>query len=436
MPIVVGTQWARRRGALPWSIRESAPVQVRLVTQPFEDSANLHDFFMQVADDADLINLRIAVAWVKASGLDRVRDEVSAITARGHSSLILGVDERGASEEGLRLAQELFSEVFVFHDPGGGTFHPKVYSAASEERAIAFIGSNNLTAGGLYWNHEAAVELQLDLTSDEDRGFLGELELYFERLLGDSEVCLPLTDDLLKRLLAERRFGIGPERRPSRPDEGEGPEDDDSAVDDEPGQERIFGRSRYARRRDPRRRARTTDRRDRRTPQSRTPAAGRGATAATGAAPTVVKRWTKTMSASDAQQKSTPRTQVTGNIKLTEAGHDFDWTTYFRDTFFADLNWHSTDKPRGTLETADVDVEVFVDGVSVGTYEMVVDHAAYRRLAGTRDQSNVPTWLKWRAFGAYLREHPLAGRVASLERMSDDSFRLHIQDGPTGPFLS
>lgn len=425
----------------PRPISENAPVQVRLVTQPFEDSANLDDFFMQVAHDADLINLRVAVAWVKASGLDRVRDQVAAVTARGHSSLILGIDERGASEEGLRLAQQLFSEVFVFHDPGGGTFHPKVYSAASEERAIAFIGSNNLTAGGLYWNHEAAVELQLDLTTDGDQGFLAELALYFERLLGDSEVCLPLTDDLLERLLAERRFGIGPERRSSRPEEGEGPEDDDSAVGDEPSQERLFGRSRYARRRDPRRRARTTDRRPRQTPQSRTPAPGSapaarsGDTATTGAAPTVVKRWTKTMSASDAQQKSTPRTQVTGNIKLTEAGHDFDWTTYFRDTFFADLDWHSTEKPRGTLETADVDVEVFVDGVSVGTYEMVVDHAAYRRLAGTRDQSNVPTWLKWRAFGAYLREHSLAGRVASLERMADGSFRLHIQDGPTGPFL-
>jgi len=420
---------------------ENAPVQVRLVTQPFEHSADLHDFFMQVVDDADLINLRIAVAWVRASALDRVRDEVSAITARGHSSLILGIDERGASEDGLRIAKELFSEVFVFHDPGGGTFHPKVYSAASEERAIAFIGSNNLTAGGLYWNHEAAVELQLDLTADNDRGFLGQLELYFDRLIGDSEVCLPLTDDLLERLLAERRFGIGPEHRPSGLDEGEGPEDDESAVGDEPSQERIFGRSCYARRRDPRRRARTIDRQPRQTPPSGAPAprpgpaAGRGRTAATGAAPTVVKRWTKTLSASDAQQKSTSRTQVTGNIKLTEAGHDFDWTTYFHDTFFADLDWQSTEKPRGTLETADVDVEVFIDGVSVGTYEMVVDHAAYRRLAGTRDQSNVPTWLKWRAFGAYLREHPLAGRVASLERMSDGSFRLHIQDGPTGPFL-
>ncbi len=145
-----------------------------------------------------------------------------------------------------------------------------------------------------------------------------------------------------------------------------------------------------------------------------------------------MKRWTKELTHSDAQQKNAAATKVTGNLKLTEAGHPINHTTYFRNDFFGSLAWSGQVKTKGTLESATVEVELIVNGVSQGVYEMVVDHADFR----ISDQSNVPTWLKWRSASAYMKSHDHVGDWVSLERMTDATYRLQIAPAATGPFIA
>lgn len=56
------------------------------------------------------------------------------------------------------------------------TFHPKIFSFASPERAELVVGSGNLTQGGLYTNYEAGVRVSLDLSDETQRGVFDDIE--------------------------------------------------------------------------------------------------------------------------------------------------------------------------------------------------------------------------------------------------------------------
>ena len=109
------------------------------------------DWLAERLQDVSVQRLEIAVAWVKRSGLSRVRDGLVAFRKRGgKTSAIVGIDEGGATVQGLELALQLIDDVRVYHVLGRRTFHPKVYFASGVSSAHLLVGSNNLTAGGLF----------------------------------------------------------------------------------------------------------------------------------------------------------------------------------------------------------------------------------------------------------------------------------------------
>jgi HKD family nuclease len=427
----------------------------------------LRDFFDEVAATEGLTQLDVAVAWAKESGLSRVAEQILAVRNRGETRIVLGIDKGGATEQGLRMALKLFDVVEVVHRHGAVTFHPKVYLAQGDDYALVLVGSNNLTAGGVYSNYEAAVVLDLDLEDVADAAVLDEIEAYFDALRDDDETCKPLDDELLEALLTDPRYVIADEAQAKADPSSEAQADTAAPTTtagqpaQEPAGEPLFGKSEISSRKDPGRAKFEDD--GTMVPTTGAaqavpgtaqpgpppvappppPPASAAQPAAAGAqppppadgapgAPAVVKRWTKELTHSDAQQKKTAATKVTGNLKLTEAGHPIIHTTYFRNEFFGPLAWSGQEKPNGVLETATVTVELIVNGVSQGTFDMVVDHADYR----ISDQSNVPTWLKWKTASAYMKTHDHVGDWVSLERLSDGTYRVQIAPAATGPFVA
>jgi HKD family nuclease len=442
-------------------------VHVRFFGQPHDDGRNLRDFFDEVAATEALTRLDVAVAWAKESGLSRVAEQILTIRNRGEARIVLGIDKGGATEQGLRMALKLFDVVEVVHRHGAITFHPKIYLARGDDHALVLVGSNNLTAGGVYSNYEAALVLDLDPADVADAAVLDEIEAYFDELRSDVETCKQLDDEFLESLLTDPRYDIADESQvkadPSSEAQGDVAASAPSAGQpaQAPAGPPLFGKSEVSSRKDPGRvkfdddgAVVPTTGAAQQTPPAPVapappaappppPAAGTAQPTAPGAppapppavaagAPTVLKRWTKELTHSDAQQKKTAATKVTGNLKLTEAGHPINHTTYFRNDFFGPLVWSGQAKPKGVLETATVPVELIVNGVSQGPYDMVVDHADYR----ISDQSNVPTWLKWKTASAYMKSHNHVGDWVSLERMSDGTYRLQIAPAATGPFLA
>jgi len=82
----------------------------------------------------------------------------------------------------------------VFHSLSGGNFHPKLYVVDKTDRRVAYIGSSNLTLGGLRGNVEANVRIEASLSSREADE---PLEM-FTRLF-DSEFSTPLTAEFEAR---------------------------------------------------------------------------------------------------------------------------------------------------------------------------------------------------------------------------------------------
>lgn len=417
-------------------------VRARLLAQPFADGSDLRDFLSGISVDETVNRLRIVVAWAKRSGLQRAEPYLRRIGERGGSlELVVGISEGGATRQGLELARDIFDSVHVVHDRSGRTFHPKLYIADGAGRAVVMIGSNNLTAGGLYYNYEAGSILELDLDLMDDRQFFDEIDHLILQITRDHCICTDLTDDVLNELISNERYRIGDEDRNRAPQVSGAPEDLDAAIDIEgvdigaTAAVSIFGKSQV----------------QKRSPVPLLSAIPGGSAqdtpavlgAGTGTLPShpvestsdvVVKlRWYKKMSYSDAQQKRTPNTQVTGNLKLTEAQLPIDHKTFFRYVFFGDCEWAGREVSRGLKEEAIVPFSVTADGGSLGVYALKIDHAEFR----VASQGNVATWLHWGSdLSQYLKDNNHVNDYVTLEHKADGTYGIMISENPTGDFIS
>ena len=74
------------------------------------------------------------------------------------------------------LTDSALGEAYIFHNEARSTFHPKIYLFHNDTDAECFIGSGNLTQGGLFTNCEAFVHLRLNRNDREDSRLLANIE--------------------------------------------------------------------------------------------------------------------------------------------------------------------------------------------------------------------------------------------------------------------
>ncbi len=387
------------------------------------------------------MRLRVVVAWAKRSGLQRAESDLRTISTRGGClELVVGISEGGATRQGLEIARDIFDSVYIAHDRSGRTFHPKLYLADGVGQAVVMIGSNNLTAGGMYFNYEVGSILELDLDDDDDRKYFEAVESLIGRVMADRDICVKLTDGVLAELLSNARYDIRDEDTSRRSQFAGAPEDLDGDVDIEDayagfrGTVSIFGKSQVVKKPTVSILSGKSYRSSQGSHGSRRHVDRvHASSAVVGEYSAVTElRWYKKMSNSDAQQRRTPNTQVTGNLKLTEARLPVNHRTFFRYVFFGDCNWAGKEVNRGIKEEAVVPFHVTADGGPLGTYSLKIDHAEYR----VASQGNVPTWLHWgNDLSQYLRDNGHVDDYVTLERREDGEYTLTISEEPIGDFL-
>ncbi len=394
-------------------------MKARLVLQPFEDDLSLYEALEQALADTRMTQFTLVVAWAKESGLQRIGRLLEAFRGRGGTThILIGIDEGGATIEGLHAAVRDFDDALVLFDAASGTFHPKMYIIDGEAVSTVIIGSNNMTPGGLFANYEAGTCLELDLTQDGDAQVHQAVTQYIQRLR-DDETSRPLTEELIQQLVTDPRFDI-------RSEAASHERDDDSH--DVPTRDRgpsIFGRSRHGKKRDPfplRRRKGTT----------RPPTAdiGGGTPVEGGSTAAVVARWNKRLTRSDAGR---PRagSQTTAALRFTQARHPIDQTQWFRHNLFGDEQWQA-DPSRAGREMTTTRFDVVINGIPRGTHELQIKHDATRE-AG---QGNFTTDLKWGSLSPVLRSEDLVDKWVTIEKLSDGALRLIVADMPAGDFIS
>lgn len=425
-------------------------MRIELLTQPDASSTTLFEFAEAVLGDPEITRFVAVTAWVNHRGLSRLVPALQVFRTRpgapGSAEIIVGIDEGGATEQGLRLAAAEFDRSSVVFTIDDRTFHPKLYFGSGDRKARLLVGSNNLTPGGLFYNFEAAliVDLSIDSTGPaDDRALAQGVRDYIDRLYRDTVICKPLPPNL-NDIIRDPTYRVRDEavRRPQRGTEPLDPDADREVVQRPP----LFGLS-------------AEPLRPRVPPGAPIPSSFVGGGAPAGAAPAggapgsavaspttgrlsppagvpgtrspVRHRWFRVLDRTAAQRPPDPDSSPTGNLRLTQAGHGIDQTQYFRYELFGGLPWISTTVARGVRETATIPMAVVIDGRSFGTREFTVSHAAFRE----QGQGNVTTVLHFRAIANELRATDYTGRIITLEQLASGDYRLVIDATETGPFV-
>lgn len=147
-------------------------------------------------------HFKFAVAYAKNSGVGRLHDDlVHFSNSGGQTEAIVGVDQHNTSYQALvNLSTFTKDNLYIHHDKGMITFHPKVYLFGNNEFEKVIIGSSNLTAGGLYTNFEANVDITLS-KSEISGKFKTEVQNYWNFLSHDAntkKADLPFIQNLME----------------------------------------------------------------------------------------------------------------------------------------------------------------------------------------------------------------------------------------------
>jgi HKD family nuclease len=178
---------------------------VSFIGQPLSSTKRLGDLLVANFKSHRWKEFRAAVAFARFSGVRHISEALHEFSAHGFSKLSIGLDLGGTSMEALdELLASLGDdgEIWVFHNKGAVTFHPKVYLFKNDDSALLFTGSGNLTEGGLYTNYEATVVLELDLHDAGDKRILKEVESSLEKWSsGSTGLAFRLDSSFLQTLV-------------------------------------------------------------------------------------------------------------------------------------------------------------------------------------------------------------------------------------------
>lgn len=164
-----------------------------------KDNENLGEVLNSKLKNTDFDRLKIMVAFVKYSGIAHLYESFSKfINIGGQIEMIAGIDLNGTSIQALEQLQKLSRDnLYIHHDVGFNTFHPKVYIFEKKENIISLIiGSSNLTVGGLFNNYEANIILTPE-NKEIDDFFLQDINNYFKNLLNNSNTIKASTELIL-----------------------------------------------------------------------------------------------------------------------------------------------------------------------------------------------------------------------------------------------
>ncbi|MDO8750209.1 MAG: phospholipase D-like domain-containing protein [Dehalococcoidia bacterium] len=183
-------------------------MRVSLLNQP-NGPDRLGNVLIRLMDELpQWTSFAAAVAFVKSSGVRHLTPSLRSLVER-HTNirLIVGIDHRGSSQEGLQSLMQAVSptgSVWVFHNANPSTYHPKVFLFEKQGRAALVVGSGNLSEGGLFSNYEVGLLVELATTQPEEAALLHQVNDMLNALLADGRVVQRLDEALLERLVTLR----------------------------------------------------------------------------------------------------------------------------------------------------------------------------------------------------------------------------------------
>ena len=173
-----------------------------VINQPL--NGNLGDYLTSCLEDSDFEVANIIVAFAKNSGVLRLKPALEQFRARGSKvNFFVGIDLDGTSYEALVSLCTIADKLYVVHAESDQTFHSKIYNFIKEDSSIVVVGSNNLTAGGLWTNLESCFISKLVLGEEPDRAVQRQIDLYTRDLINMQGLAMEISSqDDVDELLA------------------------------------------------------------------------------------------------------------------------------------------------------------------------------------------------------------------------------------------
>ena len=352
-------------------------------------------------------------AFVGLKAILRLRERLLEHMENGTDvCVVVGIDLGGTSKEVLEELSRWGCRVYVFHNAiPRSTFHPKIYLFESNDSSTVFIGSNNLTDGGLYSNYEAAAEYKF--LFPDDRGDYEEFLLPLSPfLLPEGEEVCELSPELINTLVERDQVPSEEEvRRRNQLRQREGRQGDD--IPDNPFPSLPTPRAPLLKKK----------LRDEDLQTGGAPFAAPELQAVTNN-PRRVLVWRKVLPASDALQVREGTAHV-GGVRLTQArfesppGTRIDQTTYFRQLFDEYVWEPETGRRRGAdQEHTFVPMRIVIRGEDHGVHNFEISH----KPDGEAGQDNYTTILRWgRELNKFIQEQNLTGATLFLYEVVGDA---------------
>lgn len=137
------------------------------------DVNHLTEVSAELEDSTEIV---ICIAFLKLSGLNFLIDKL--INHIDKTKFFVGIDFYLTEPKALYKLFNLGFKVFLTNQKGI-TYHPKIYYFRHDKNVITFVGSANLTSGGLVTNIETSLKLSFATATSIDNQF-NQLFLDFE----------------------------------------------------------------------------------------------------------------------------------------------------------------------------------------------------------------------------------------------------------------
>ncbi|KAF0108694.1 MAG: hypothetical protein FD146_580 [Anaerolineaceae bacterium] len=339
-------------------------------------------------------------AFANAQAIQRIAPNILEAKARGANvNIVVGFDVNSTSAEALKRINSLgVNSILVHNARGGHTFHPKIYLFESAGKgAEVFVGSSNLTDGGLYTNYEASTRttFEFPIDSGEYARFFASLEAYLKPAGSTAQI---LTSELIEILVKRGDVPTEKEIRESQAKTLK-PKKKTGIPKSPFGVEKI--------KRPP------ILRKHVKKPSAKPKVSIAIMPVQASSMPKFGELlWQKTkLPASDVQRQ---KGNVTGGLRLVQSGwkvsgNFIDQTTYFRNDIFGHLIW-SAWKTKPFSEKAETGFDVYLLGESYGVHQLMISH----KPSGEAGQHNYTTILHWGDLAETIRELNLIGKTFNL----------------------
>lgn len=171
-----------------------------IVNQPHDEQLGVR--LIKAIESNQFNQLTIMVAYAKLSGVYRIFPYLEKFRNNGGSiRCVIGIDQQNTTYDALSQLLKMANEVHIFHSESiSQTFHIKCYWLSGESACWYAIGSNNLTAGGLFSNYELSASTSLvgEEAREENKILSGIYSTYTDT----GSVCSrKLDEDLLEELI-------------------------------------------------------------------------------------------------------------------------------------------------------------------------------------------------------------------------------------------